>query len=150
MAELADVYGRARHRRFGSGDQQTRCRVRPDQATLAGLTHCIGALPVLCWAEEHDHLVSDGPTLDRLIEKVHPPIGTMILTRWNFAEELIGVDLEMDALPRQKLIEQVESVRRVFDQLFGTCNYRPRGDKDVKTTRDTACTQRNFRRQLLP
>ena len=113
-------------------------KLRPDQATLAGLTHCIGAFPVLSWAEENDHLVSDRSTLDRLIENVHPPIGTMILTRWNFAEELIsvpegymlpvrkepwagapvfkriGVDLEMDALPLQKLTEQVESVRRVF------------------------------------
>jgi HD-like signal output (HDOD) protein len=141
-------------------------KLRPDQATLAGLTHCIGALPILCWAEENDHLVSDSATLDLLIESVHPPIGTMILARWNFAEELIsvpegymlpirktpevdyvdlvsaalllmsragpdtplcdepwagapvfkriGVDLDMDALPLQKLTEQVESVRGVF------------------------------------
>lgn len=65
--------------------------LRPDQATLAGLTHAIGALPILSWAEEHDHLVNDSQTLDRLVESVHPPIGTMILTRWNFAEELIRV-----------------------------------------------------------
>ena len=66
-------------------------KLRPDQATLAGLTHYIGALPILSWAEENDHLVADSMTLDRLIESVHPPIGTMILTRWNFAEELIMV-----------------------------------------------------------
>lgn len=65
--------------------------LRPDQAALAGLTHSIGALPILTWAEEHDHLVQDAQLLDRLIETVHPPIGTMILTRWNFAEELVCV-----------------------------------------------------------
>ena len=66
-------------------------KLRPDQATLAGLTHSIGALPILSWAEEHSDLVSDRAMLDRLVESVHPPIGTMILTRWNFAEELIVV-----------------------------------------------------------
>jgi HD-like signal output (HDOD) protein len=141
--------------------------LRPDQATLAGLTHSIGALPILSWAEEHDELLTDSQTLDRLIESVHPTIGTMILMRWNFAEEIIrvpegymspvrqtsevdyvdlvsaalllvnragpdvplcdepwakapvfariGIDLSMDALPLQKLTEQVEAVRGVFN-----------------------------------
>lgn len=76
-------------------------KLRPDQAALAGLTHYIGALPVLSWAEEHDHLIPDRMTLDRLVESVHPPIGTMILTRWNFAEELISVP-EQYMLPVRK------------------------------------------------
>ncbi len=29
----------------------------PDQATLGGLTHSIGALPILSWAENHDDLI---------------------------------------------------------------------------------------------
>ncbi|MCR9259747.1 MAG: HDOD domain-containing protein [Pseudomonadaceae bacterium] len=141
--------------------------LRPDQATLAGLTHSIGALPILSWAEEHDEFLTDSKTLDRLIESIHPTIGTMILMRWNFAEEIIrvpegymspvrqssevdyvdlvsaalllvnragpdvplcdepwakapvfariGIDLSMDALPLQKLTEQVEAVRGVFN-----------------------------------
>ncbi len=66
-------------------------RLRPDQATLAGLTHNVGALPVLAWAEEHDHILRDSMTLDRVIEQLHPTIGGMILRSWNFAEELIIV-----------------------------------------------------------
>ena len=66
-------------------------KLRPDQATLAGLTHSIGVLPILSWAEENDDLLSDSRTLDRVIESIHPTIGTMILMSWNFAEEIISV-----------------------------------------------------------
>ncbi len=66
-------------------------RLRPDQATLAGLTHCIGVLPILGWAEEHDHLLRDSMTLDRVIEQLHPSIGGMILRSWNFADDIIAV-----------------------------------------------------------
>lgn len=65
--------------------------LRPDQATLAGLTHSIGVLPILGWVEENDHLVRDSMTLDRVIESIHPSLGTMILKHWNFAEEIISV-----------------------------------------------------------
>lgn len=60
----------------------------PDQATLGGLTHSIGALPILSWAEEHDDLIPDEETLDRVIASAQGSIGTMILTRWNFPPEL--------------------------------------------------------------
>lgn len=65
--------------------------LRPDQATLAGLTHCIGVLPILGWVEENSHLVRDSMTLDKIIDSLHPTLGTMILRHWNFAEEIVGV-----------------------------------------------------------
>jgi HD-like signal output (HDOD) protein len=65
--------------------------LRPDQATLAGLTHCIGTLPILSWVEEHEHIVRDSLTLDAVIESIHPTIGTMILQHWNFAEDIVAV-----------------------------------------------------------
>ena len=68
-----------------------RTRLRPDQATLAGLTHCIGILPILGWVEENDHLVRDSMTLDRIIESLHPTIGSMILRHWNFADNIVTV-----------------------------------------------------------
>ncbi|XOV82387.1 MAG: HDOD domain-containing protein [bacterium] len=141
-------------------------KLRPDQATLAGLTHSIGVLPILSWAEENDELLNDGQTLDRVIESIHPSIGTMILMRWNFAQEIVsvpegymspirntaqadyvdlvsaalllvnrtsaetpfceepwanapvfarlGIDLTKDALPLEKLSEQVEAMRGAF------------------------------------
>jgi HD-like signal output (HDOD) protein len=66
-------------------------KLRPDQATLAGLTHSIGALPILGWAEENDGLIRDSMTLDRVIETLHPVLGTMILKSWNFPEEITAV-----------------------------------------------------------
>lgn len=78
-----------------------RCQgLRPDQATLAGLTHSIGVLPILSWAEEHDHIIQDSMTLDRVVESIHPAIGTMILKHWNFAAELVAVPEHFQDLTR--------------------------------------------------
>ncbi len=70
---------------------QRSASLRPDQATLAGLTHCIGVLPILSWAEENDTLLQDSLTLDRVIDSIHPTLGQMILKHWNFADELVEV-----------------------------------------------------------
>ena len=66
-------------------------KLRSDQATLAGLTHSIGVLPILAWVEENDHIVRDSLTLDRVIEALHPHLGKMILKHWDFAPELTEV-----------------------------------------------------------
>lgn len=66
-------------------------KLRPDQATLAGITHEIGILPVLIYAEEHPELLESPKMLEKIIEKVHPYIGEMILKSWDFPEELIEV-----------------------------------------------------------
>jgi len=65
--------------------------LRSDQAALAGLTHSIGVLPILAWAEEHPELVRDSLTLDRVIDSVHGSLGTMILKSWDFPEEIAMV-----------------------------------------------------------
>lgn len=70
---------------------QNYTRLSPGQATLAGLTHKIGALPILTFAEDNDHLLSDGFTLDEVIEKLHPKLGKMILEAWDFTSELCEV-----------------------------------------------------------
>ena len=59
----------------------------PDQATLAGLIHRIGALPLLTFAENHSALQK--PELLRaLVEKLSPRLGTLILEHWDFPDEL--------------------------------------------------------------
>ncbi len=65
-----------------------RTNLRPDQATLAGLIHKIGALPILTYAEEHPHLLKDSMTLDRVIDALQGQIGDRILQSWEFPEEL--------------------------------------------------------------
>ncbi len=61
-------------------------RLMPDQATLAGLVHQIGVLPILTYAEEHNELLADSISLNHVIEQIHPIIGDKILRTWEFPE----------------------------------------------------------------
>lgn len=66
-------------------------KLKPDQATLAGIVHRIGVLPILTYAEDNRRLLKDPGTLDTLIEELHPSIGRRILERWGFPQELVAV-----------------------------------------------------------
>lgn len=61
-------------------------RLLPDQATLAGLVHQIGVLPILTYAEDHSELLADSISLNHVIEQIHPIIGDKILRTWEFPE----------------------------------------------------------------
>ena len=66
-------------------------RLMPDQATLAGLVHQIGVLPILTYAEEHNELLADSISLNHVIEQIHPIIGDKILRTWEFPEPIAVV-----------------------------------------------------------
>lgn len=66
-------------------------QLRPDQATLAGLVHKIGVLPILTYAEEHPSLLIDSLTLDRVIDELQGPLGDLILKTWDFPADIIQV-----------------------------------------------------------
>jgi HD-like signal output (HDOD) protein len=66
-------------------------KLRPDQATLAGLVHKIGVLPILTYAEDHPSLLSNSLILDQVIEVLHAPLGDLILRVWGFPEELAHI-----------------------------------------------------------
>lgn len=66
-------------------------RLRPDQATLAGLVHKIGVLPILTYAEDHPALLKDSITLDTVIDALQGQLGDLILKTWNFPQELAHV-----------------------------------------------------------
>jgi len=68
-------------------------KLRADQATLAGLIHQIGVLPILTYIEENDVQIAS-TALDSLTEELGPRIGTHILKRWDFAAELISIPEE--------------------------------------------------------
>jgi HD-like signal output (HDOD) protein len=76
-------------------------KLRPDQATLAGLVHRIGVLPILTYAEDHPSLLKDSMTLDMVIEKLHAPIGNLILKRWDFPKELLQVPSQHQDFSRE-------------------------------------------------
>ena len=69
-------------------------KLKPDQATLAGLVHKIGVLPILTYAEDNRKLIKDIALLDELIEVAHPEIGMKILEAWDFPEILRQVPME--------------------------------------------------------
>ncbi len=75
-------------------------KLNPAQALLAGLTHDIGALPILTKAEEHPELLQDEAALDAVIRELHPRIGAAIMASWNFPQELVEVAAHHEELGR--------------------------------------------------
>ena len=69
-------------------------KLKPDQATLAGIVHQIGVLPILTYAEDNRRLLKDPEALDELIATLHPILGRKILEAWSFADELVIVPEE--------------------------------------------------------
>lgn len=70
-----------------------RTDLRPDQAMLAGLTYKIGALPILTFAEENPTLLKDSFSLDAVIKALYPAIGSVILKKWDFPQEIQNVPM---------------------------------------------------------
>ena len=68
-------------------------RLEPDKATLAGLTHLIGVLPVLTYLEENEAelLEADHSQLELVIDAIAPELGTRILESWHFHPSLAAV-----------------------------------------------------------
>lgn len=76
-------------------------KLRPDQATLAGLVHKIGALPILTYAEDHPALLKDSFTLDAVIDELHGQIGDLILKTWGFPQEIAHIPSQHIDFARQ-------------------------------------------------
>lgn len=66
-------------------------RFQTEQATLAGLTHRIGALPILVYAESKPDLVKNSKLLSCIISEIHGDLGEKILKHWDFSEELYSI-----------------------------------------------------------
>ncbi|MBS8239423.1 HDOD domain-containing protein [Marinobacter lipolyticus] len=75
-------------------------RLKPDQATLAGLVHLIGVLPILRYVEDQDIQISS-IMLDNVIDELHPRLGAEILKKWDFPKELQNVPLEYTSFQRE-------------------------------------------------
>ncbi|HWV14019.1 MAG TPA: HDOD domain-containing protein [Cellvibrio sp.] len=76
-------------------------KLRPDQATLAGLVHKIGVLPILTYAEDNPSLLNDSLTLDSVINQLHAPLGDLILKAWGFPDELLHIPSQHMDFTRQ-------------------------------------------------
>lgn len=99
-------------------------KLKPDQALLAGLTHSIGTLPVLTWAEEHDRLLRDSITLDQVIDQIHGEVGSMILRSWDFPNEIAVVPLHYTDYDRKSpKTDYVDIVTVAHLQTFAGTNH---------------------------
>jgi hypothetical protein len=72
--------------------------LRADQATLAGLVHEIGVLPILAWADDRDW--SDEKTRD-ITSALHPLLGAKILQEWDFPREIQLISEDYTAFNRR-------------------------------------------------
>lgn len=73
---------------------RTYTHLKADQATLGGLVHKIGALPILRFAEEQRKLLKQPDALDQVIDALHGEIGKSILETWAFPRELVVIPVE--------------------------------------------------------
>lgn len=62
-----------------------------EQAMLAGLTHNIGALPILMLAEDDDELFENADALHYVIHHAQGIVGASIFRAWHFADYMIDV-----------------------------------------------------------
>ncbi|RAU43253.1 MULTISPECIES: HDOD domain-containing protein [unclassified Pseudomonas] len=77
-----------------------RPHLKPDKATLAGLIHLIGVLPILTYAEDNFELLADPISLNHVIERIHPIIGERLLHSWDFPEALAIVPRQFQNFDR--------------------------------------------------
>lgn len=76
-------------------------RLKPDQAMLAGLVHDIGALPIIKYAEDIPELLKNEQVLEEVIAELHTTIGTALLSKWEFPQDIINVAAQHEDLQRK-------------------------------------------------
>jgi HD-like signal output (HDOD) protein len=74
----------------------------PDVAMLAGLVHGIGVLVIDDRLLENRHLMLDHLEIDHAIQVMRPEISSLLLRKWNFADEFILVAEECGDWARDK------------------------------------------------
>jgi len=67
-----------------------------DRGLLAGLTHDIGVLPILSYAERYPQLISNPAVFDEILSRLRGQIGALVLRKWEFDEDLVTVALEAE------------------------------------------------------
>ncbi|VUD56683.1 hypothetical protein TDB9533_02339 [Thalassocella blandensis] len=109
-------------------------KLRPDQATLAGLIHQIGVLPVLSFAEDHPSLMKDSITLDAVVEHSQPIIGGKILEAWEFPTELRKIPADCMDFGRE--VEKADYADLVTVAMLQSYSGQPRfSDIDPETVK---------------
>jgi HD-like signal output (HDOD) protein len=66
----------------------------PDEALLAGLLHNIGVLPILTFADSLPEGAYQPADIDLCINEMHGQIGSIILEKWEFPDNLKQIPLQ--------------------------------------------------------
>lgn len=62
--------------------------LNPEQALLAGLLHDVGDIAIIAYAENHPYMLANEDTLTTVMDTMRSEIGSMILRKWEFPNEL--------------------------------------------------------------
>ncbi|MDF1643074.1 MAG: HDOD domain-containing protein [Pseudomonadales bacterium] len=62
--------------------------LNPEQALLAGLLHDVGDIAIIAYAENHPYMLANEDTLATVMDTMRSEIGSMILRKWEFPNEL--------------------------------------------------------------
>lgn len=97
--------------------------LEPDECMLAGLIHQIGKLPILALAENIPEFRDNPGRLAKLLEKAHPVVGRLIMSYWDFPENLKPVayeyaNLQYDSGPKADYVDIVQVA--FFQSIAGT------------------------------
>lgn len=66
------------------------------KAMLAGLTHDIGAVPVLTHADMHPNLINNAQDVEHTVDHLKSVIGEMIMKKWNFTDDFGEIALNAE------------------------------------------------------
>ncbi|WP_275097069.1 HDOD domain-containing protein [Sedimenticola hydrogenitrophicus] len=110
-----------------------------DEAMLAGLIHDVGAIPVLIKAAEYPVLLEKEENLDKVIDKLHMPVGKFMLSKWNFDPLLVDVAASHDKLDRVPKGDKVDYVDII--QVANILSHRANGSRwtDMDIGGNLAC-----------
>lgn len=76
-------------------------RLKADQGMFAGLVHDIGALPIIKYAEDIPELLENEVVLKEIISDIHTTVGTALLSKWEFPQDIINVAAKHEDLERE-------------------------------------------------
>jgi len=119
----------------------------PDVAMLAGLIHGIGVLVIDDRLLEHSHLMLDHLEVNHAIQVMRPEISSLLLRKWNFADELITVaeecgDWSRDAGARADLCDLVLAAN-YYSMMQGDSNRSLPGVDSIPAMRKLGITARD-------
>lgn len=137
-------------------------KLPPDVASLAGLMHRVGILPILTYAQEHDHILDDSALLTKLILEHHSDIGKSILKSWQFPEEIVNtynifktdspeqeqfnsaqfadvIGVAVDLFDKEhKLPKEIENSQIYYEHLGITPDFNFRDDENIESELESA------------